>query len=83
MSMHAYTATAKEQIRRDIAQQIGLDEPEYFVGSFHRSNLVYMVSCCNVFDQVCGVLDKYLGSSGIIYCISRKKVEDTSARLNR
>ena len=42
VSMHAYTATAKEQIRRDIAQQIGLDEPEYFVGSFHRSNLVYI-----------------------------------------
>ena len=84
ISMHAYTATATEQVRRDIAQQLGLDEPEYFVGSFHRPNLVYRVSRCDgLFNQVCGVVDKYPGSSGIIYCISRKKVEDTSARLNR
>ncbi|MCH2368855.1 MAG: RecQ family ATP-dependent DNA helicase, partial [Planctomycetes bacterium] len=73
-----------EQVRRDIAQQLGLDEPEYFIGSFHRPNLVYRVNRCDgLFDQVCGVVDKHPGSSGIIYCISRKKVEDTSARLNR
>jgi len=84
ISMHAYTATATEQVRCDIAQQLGLDGPEYFVGSFHRPNLVYRVSRCDgLFNQVCGVVDKYPGSSGIIYCISRKKVEDTSARLNR
>ena len=84
VSMHAYTATATEQVRRDIAGQLGLDEPEYFVGSFHRPNLVYRVSRCDgLFNQVCGVVDKYPRSSGIIYCISRRKVEAMSARLNR
>ena len=42
ISMHAYTATATEKVRRDIAEQLGLVEPEYFVGSFHRPNLVYL-----------------------------------------
>ena len=84
VSMHAYTATATEQVRGDIARQLGLDEPEYLVGSFHRPNLVYRVSRCDgLFSQVCSVVDKYPGSSGIIYCISRKKVENTSAKLNR
>ena len=84
ISMHAYTATATEKVRRDIAEQLGLVEPEYFVGSFHRPNLVYRVSrSSGVFDQVCSLVDKYPGSSGIIYCISRKKVEGMSAKLNR
>jgi len=84
LSMHAYTATATDQVRQDIARQLGLVDAEVLVGSFHRPNLVYRVSRTDgLFDQVCGVVDKYPGSSGIIYCISRKKVEQTSARLNR
>ena len=84
ISMHAYTATATDQVRCDIAQQLGLAEPEYLVGSFHRPNLVYRVSRTDgLFGQVCRVMDKYPGSSGIIYTISRRKVEQLSAKLNR
>lgn len=83
VSLHAYTATATEMVRRDIAQQLSLEEPKYIVGSFHRPNLIYRVSRCDrLFEQVCGVMDKHPGSSGIIYCISRKKVEELSSRLN-
>src|SRR5579884_3609880 len=42
-SLHAYTATATERVRRDIIEQLGLQEPEVLVGNFDRPNLVYRV----------------------------------------
>ena len=41
ISLHAYTATATGRVRRDIATQLGLNEPLEFVGSFDRPNLIY------------------------------------------
>ena len=43
ISLHAYTATATARVRRDIAAQLGLDDPLEFVGSFDRPNLIYRV----------------------------------------
>src|SRR5438876_301487 len=40
-SVHAYTATATERVRRDIIQQLGLGDPEILVGNFDRPNLTY------------------------------------------
>src|SRR5712692_8255568 len=42
-SLHAYTATATERVRRDIIEQLGLQEPTVLVGSFDRANLLYSV----------------------------------------
>jgi ATP-dependent DNA helicase RecQ len=82
VTVGAYTATATEQVRRDIAEQLGLDNPEMLIGSFDRPNLVYKIQRrANKFKQVCEVLERHRGESGIIYCIRRRDVDDTSARL--
>jgi ATP-dependent DNA helicase RecQ len=78
----AYTATATDQVRRDIAQQLRLKDPAILVGSFDRPNLIYKVRPrSRVLKQVCEVLDRYQGESGIIYCIRRKDVEQTAEWL--
>ena len=41
VAVHAFTATATDQVREDIARQLNLDSPEILVGSFDRPNLVY------------------------------------------
>jgi ATP-dependent DNA helicase RecQ len=76
----AYTATATEPVRRDIAEQLRLDRPEILVGSFDRPNLIYRVRRrTNALRQIRTVLDRHAGESGIIYCIRRADV-DTLAR---
>ena len=86
-SMHAYTATATEKVRKDVAVQLGLDQPEELVGSFDRPNLLYRVRRRqNKLDQIRSVIDRHsgdrnTGASGIVYCISRKEVENTAAAL--
>lgn len=78
----AYTATATEQVRQDIANQLRLKEPAMLVGSFDRPNLIYKVRPrSGIVKQVCEVLDRYQGESGIIYCIRRKDVEDMAEKL--
>ncbi len=83
IGIHAYTATATEAVRRDIAEQLRLDVPEILVGSFDRPNLNYAVQRQNgVMQQIRTVLETHPGESGIIYCISRDRVEQVSATLN-
>jgi len=82
VTIAAYTATATEQVRNDIAQQLRLKEPEILIGSFDRPNLVYKVRPRKtVLKQVCEVLDRHKGESGIIYCIRRKDVDNMCAQL--
>jgi len=82
VTIGAYTATATEQVRSDIAQQLRLKEPEMLIGSFDRPNLVYKVRPRkNVIKQVCAVLDRYKDKSGIIYCIRRRDVDSMCAQL--
>ncbi|MDA1050834.1 MAG: DNA helicase RecQ [Planctomycetota bacterium] len=82
VGIHAYTATASEQVRQDIAQQLDLDEPTMLVGSFDRPNLSYRVRrASGRFQQICEVLERHRGESGIVYCISRKEVDKTAAGL--
>lgn len=79
----AYTATATEQVRHDIADQLGLDNPEMLVGSFDRPNLVYKIQRrADKVKQVCEVLDRHKGESGIIYCIRRDDVDTMFAHLS-
>jgi ATP-dependent DNA helicase RecQ len=82
VAVHAYTATATEHVREDIAEYLRLDDPEILVGSFDRPNLVYRAQRRHgVLTQVRKVLDAHDGESGIIYCIRRADVDSLCARL--
>ena len=84
LGVHAYTATASEQVRQDIASQLGLESPRFLVGSFDRPNLVYKVQArSDLLKQLRTVLERHEGESGIIYCISRREVDRVSATLNQ
>jgi ATP-dependent DNA helicase RecQ len=81
-ALHAYTATATERVRHDIAQQLNLQNPEMLVGSFDRPNLVYRATRRHDrMRQIGEVIDRHAGESGIIYCIRRADVEETAAAL--
>jgi ATP-dependent DNA helicase RecQ len=83
-SLHAYTATATEQVRRDISQQLGLKNPSVLVGNFDRPNLNYRIlPRLDPMRQVQEVLDRHKGEAGIIYCIRRKDVDETTAALQK
>jgi ATP-dependent DNA helicase RecQ len=82
VTIAAYTATATEQVRNDIAEQLRLRKPQMLIGSFDRPNLVYKVRPRkNAIKQVRAVLDRHKNKSGIIYCIRRKDVDNMCARL--
>ncbi len=78
----AYTATAAEHVRQDIAEQLRLDRPEILVGGFDRPNLIYRVRRrMNASRQIRDVLDRHPGESGIIYCIRRADVDEMTQTL--
>lgn len=82
VGVHGYTATATEDVRKDIAVQLRLKKTEFVVGSFDRPNLQYRVARRNRGgDQILEVLERHKGESGIIYCISRKEVDALSVTL--
>jgi ATP-dependent DNA helicase RecQ len=81
-SMHAFTATATTRVRRDIVSQLGFRDPLELVGSFDRPNLVYRVlPRASVKRQILEVLSRHRGQAGIIYCLSRRDVDDLAAWL--
>lgn len=80
----ALTATANEQVRNDIVQQLGLKTAKIFTSSFNRPNLTYLVHPKqNWLEKVTRALEKIRGSSAIIYCFSRKDTERIAARLRK
>ena len=82
LSIQALTATASPQVREDIAGQLQLRKPEMLVGSFDRPNLVYRVQRrSDLFGQVTEVIGRYQGESGIIYCISKREVNELCRKL--
>jgi len=82
VAVHAYTATATEPVRSDIAEQLRLRSPEILVGSFDRPNLQYrVVRRKDLREQLHDVLLRHRGESGIIYCITRKEVDTIAADL--
>jgi len=80
----ALTATADERTRAEIAQNLQLTEAARFVSSFDRPNIHYAISDPgNPRDALIAFLDKHHnGDAGIVYCLSRKKVEQTAKWLN-
>ncbi|PWV95657.1 ATP-dependent DNA helicase RecQ [Hoeflea marina] len=79
----ALTATADPHTRLDIVRLLDLDDAETFVDSFDRPNISYeIVERNNARSQLLQFLKRHSGSSGIVYCLSRKKVEETCGWLN-
>ncbi|QIQ21290.1 DNA helicase RecQ [Zophobihabitans entericus] len=78
----ALTATADDVTRKDIVRLLDLHDPLISISSFDRPNIRYTVTeKFNALEQVTTFLLRQKGNSGIIYCGSRAKVEDTAARL--
>ena len=83
-SVHAYTATATPQVRRDIAEQLGLRDPLLLVGDFDRPNLTYRVlPRQDEWKQVVEVIERHRGEAGIVYCTRRKDVDSLAAKLQK
>jgi ATP-dependent DNA helicase RecQ len=82
-AVHAYTATATERVRGDIAAQLNLSDPEILVGDFDRLNLTYRVVPREreLLTQVLDVLARHPGEAGIVYCIRRKDVDELAGEL--
>jgi ATP-dependent DNA helicase RecQ len=80
----ALTATADQLTRAEIAQRLQLDEARQFVSSFDRPNIRYsIVEKTNGRKQLLDFISTdHAGDSGIVYCLSRKKVEETAEFLN-
>jgi len=84
-SVHAYTATATEQVRGDIIQNLNLNDPEILVGNFDRANLTYRIMSRRggLLKQVLSVIDRHQSEGGIIYCIRRAEVDELTAELKQ
>jgi len=80
----ALTATADQLTRAEIAQRLQLDDARQFVSSFDRPNIRYaIVEKTNARKQLLDFIStEHPGDSGIVYCLSRKKVEETAEFLN-
>ena len=80
----ALTATADEPTRREIIYRLNLEKAELFVSSFDRPNICYRISenQGNARDQLLRFIrNEHEDDAGIIYCLSRKKVEQTAEWL--
>jgi ATP-dependent DNA helicase RecQ len=78
----ALTATATPKVQHDIQKNLGILEAEIFKSSFNRPNLYYEVkSKQDVTKEIIKYIKNNSGKSGIIYCLSRKKVEEIAEVL--
>lgn len=78
----ALTATATPKVQEDIQKNMGMVNAKVFVSSFNRSNLFYEVRPkMNVEREIIRFIKQHDGKSGIIYCLSRKKVEELAQTL--
>jgi ATP-dependent DNA helicase RecQ len=77
------TATATEKVQEDILKNLGITEAKTFKASFNRPNLFYEVKpkSKEVDKEIIRFIRNYQGKSGIIYCLSRKKVEEIAQIL--
>ena len=80
----ALTATADPRTQADIAQRLGLENAETFISSFDRPNIFYrIVPKQKPLDQLEAFMRReHPGDAGIVYCLSRNKVDKTAESLN-
>ncbi len=79
----ALTATATDKVRTDIKKSLGIVDAKEFNSSFNRPNLYYEVrqKTNEINKQIIRFIKQNPGKSGIVYCLSRKKVEELAADL--
>lgn len=78
----ALTATATPKVQNDIQRNLGMVDAKVFKTSFNRKNLYYEIrSKSNTEREIIKFIKSNPGKSGIIYCLSRKKVEDVAQLL--
>jgi ATP-dependent DNA helicase RecQ len=78
----ALTATATEKVQGDIQKNLGMMDASLFKASFNRANLYYeMRPKQNVLKEMIKFVKQNAGKSGVIYCLSRKKVEEVAETL--
>jgi ATP-dependent DNA helicase RecQ len=80
----ALTATADRRTREEIVTRLALRNPAWFVAGFDRPNITYVVTpkATSPRSQLLRFLDERRGQAGIVYCMSRKKTEETAAWLS-
>lgn len=82
--MLALTATATENVRKDIILNLKMKNPAIFISSFNRKNIFLEVQPKkNSQSQIVDYLKKHDGESGIIYCFSRKQVDQMTCELQK
>ena len=78
----ALTATATPKVRQDIMKNLQINEGKLFIDSFNRSNLFYEIQPKkDVVKQIIQYIQQRKDESGVIYCLSRKKVEEIAEVL--
>jgi len=79
----ALTATATPKVQHDIQKNLGMQNAELFISSFNRANLYYEVrkKSSGIDKDIIKFIKENQGKSGIIYCLSRKKVEELAGLL--
>jgi ATP-dependent DNA helicase RecQ len=78
----ALTATATPKVQADIQKNLGMSNASVYKSSFNRENLFYEVRAKNdVMRDIIRFIKQHQGKSGIIYCLSRKKVEELAQTL--
>lgn len=82
--MLALTATATEHVRKDICENLGMKNPKIFISSFNRENIyLEVLPKRNALELVINCIRKHAGESGIIYCNSRKQVDELTETLDK
>ncbi len=83
ISIIGLTATATEKVQEDILKTLGILDAKTFKASFNRPNLFYEVrlKTKDVNKDIIKFVKQYIGKSGIVYCLSRKKVEEVAQVL--
>ena len=78
----ALTATATPKVQQDIQKNLGMTDANVFKASFNRANLYYEVNPKKEANsQIVKYVNQHKGKSGIVYCLSRKKVEEVAETL--
>ena len=85
--MVALTATATDHVRQDIIKNLMMKEPAVFISSFNRENIFLEVQTKGrgqeAIHQVISYIEKHKGESGIVYCNSRKQVDELTDILSK